>query len=95
MTVLKANSREARARWRDLLDHVYTGSGEVIIERNGKPVAVMISVEDYQSLRELLEELRASRMAFKTYQDWQDDPTTAIVYSDYRQQLIEEGLLDE
>ena len=50
MTAMTVKSREARSRWRELLDQVLTGN-DVLIERNGKPVAVMIPVADYEGLQ--------------------------------------------
>jgi len=55
-------SREAREKWRDVLDRVLRG-GDVIIERYGKPVAALISVQDYDELREEIDELRSIRSA--------------------------------
>ena len=60
-------SGEARARFRDLLDQVLSGKGDVIIERNGKNVAVMIPAEDYEQVREKLEAVRAVREATAIY----------------------------
>ena len=61
MGILTINSREARIKWRDLLDKVYAGSSDVVIERNGKPVAVLILVEDYEELKDELDDLRSAR----------------------------------
>ncbi len=62
MNVITMKSREAREKWRDVLDRVLRG-GDVIIERYGKPVAALISVQDYDELREEIDELRSIRSA--------------------------------
>ena len=51
-------------KWRDLLDQVFSGGPDVIIERNGKPMAVMISVVDYKDIQDELEDLRFSSSCF-------------------------------
>ena len=42
MNQLRINSREARTKWRDLLDIIQTESTEIIIERYGKPVGMLV-----------------------------------------------------
>ena len=46
MTAKTISSDQARAKWRELLDTDVTGS-HVIIERYGKPVAVLVPYQDY------------------------------------------------
>lgn len=46
MTAKTISSDQARAKWRELLDTAVTGS-HVIIERYGKPVAVLVPYQDY------------------------------------------------
>jgi len=89
------SSKEARARWRDLLDTVSGRKVEVIISRNKKPIVAMIAIEDYEVLREQLEELKAARRAEEAYRAWQQDDSLARPYSVIREELIAKGLLDE
>jgi prevent-host-death family protein len=70
-------SGEARTKWRDLLDQVLTEKGDVVIERNGKSVAVLIPAVDYEQIQETLEELRAAREASAAYEEWKGDPNVA------------------
>jgi prevent-host-death family protein len=77
MAISTINSGEARIRWRDLLDQVLAGKGDVLIERNGKSVAVMIPAVDYEQIRETLEELRAGREAAAAYAEWRNNPSVA------------------
>jgi prevent-host-death family protein len=67
MSLTKVKSGQARAKMRDLLDQVLAGKGDVIIERNGKDIAVMIPAADYVQIREKLESLRAVREASAPY----------------------------
>jgi len=45
------SAREARANFSDLLGLVYYTKEPVIVEKKGKPVAVVISTEDYERLQ--------------------------------------------
>jgi prevent-host-death family protein len=94
MTVMVIGSQEARSKWRDLLDDATAGKG-AIIERSGRPVAVLIPYEDYEAILEELEDMRAGRHAIEAYEEWERDPSTAIPYEEFRAQLVAEGLLDE
>jgi len=93
MSVLTINSREARSNFRSLLDRILAG-GDVVIERNGKAVAVLIPVEDYQDIQDELDDLRASRRAVALYESWKNDRAVARPLDDIEAELIEEGLLD-
>jgi prevent-host-death family protein len=62
-------SGEARAKFRDLLDYVLAGKGDVVIERNGKKVAVLIPAADYAEPRGASKGarvVRESQAAYKT-----------------------------
>lgn len=46
------SSRDARANFADLLGSVYYTHEAVIVEKKGKPVAVIISPAEYQAMQE-------------------------------------------
>ncbi len=46
------SSREARANFADLLGAVYYTGEAVVMEKKGKPVAVVISPTAYQAMQE-------------------------------------------
>ncbi len=48
MLTKRMSSREARDNFSDLLASVRYGGQPVIVERNGKPFAVLISPEEYE-----------------------------------------------
>ncbi|MBI4492305.1 MAG: type II toxin-antitoxin system Phd/YefM family antitoxin [Chloroflexi bacterium] len=50
------SAREARAHFSDLLGLVYYTKEPVIIEKKGRPFAVVISPEDYERLQKEREE---------------------------------------
>ena len=94
MTVAAINSREARAKWRDLLDTASKGE-DLIIERNGKPVVALIAYGDFEALQEELDDLRAGRRASVAHEAWKRDPSRGRPYSEIRAELVAEGLLRE
>lgn len=87
MPTLTVQSGEARAKFRDLLDNVLSGKGDVIIERNGKSVAVVIPAVDYEQIREELDEMRAVREAAAAYEEWKSDPSVARAWDDVDAEL--------
>ena len=52
MVVKHMSSRDARANFADLLGSVYYTNEAVIVEKKGKPVAVIISPAEYQAMQE-------------------------------------------
>jgi antitoxin YefM len=44
----------AKARFSELVDRVERQQGRVVVTRNGKPAAVLISADDLESLEETL-----------------------------------------
>jgi len=95
MTVTTIGSREARTKWRDLLDNMLAGTADVVIERHGQPVAAMIPYADFEALQDELDDLRAGRRAAEAYEEWKGDPATGRPYSEIRTELAAEGLLSE
>jgi len=87
--------RDARAKLRDVLDAAQSGQTDTIIERNGKPVAVVIPHADYLALKEELQDLRDARLALPELEAWRADPTLGRTYADIRAELVKDGLLDE
>ncbi|MBC8334949.1 MAG: type II toxin-antitoxin system prevent-host-death family antitoxin [Anaerolineales bacterium] len=85
----KIKSGEARAKWRDILDQVFAGK-DMLIERNGKEIAVMIPAVDYEQIRETLEEMRATREAAAAYKEWKTDPSLARAWDNVDAELNSE-----
>lgn len=92
MTTTTLGSRAARQKWRDLLDAVYAGDTDIVIERNSKPTAVLIPYEDYLALAEVLDDLRAARRVAEAQKISQQRGRS---YDDIRAELKSKGLLDE
>ncbi|MGC8612611.1 MAG: type II toxin-antitoxin system Phd/YefM family antitoxin, partial [Athalassotoga sp.] len=70
------SSKEVRQKWRTLLDDIYTGD-DVVVERNGKPVAVVIPYKDYAEIKTILEDKRVEKHANDVYEEWKRNPDTA------------------
>lgn len=77
MTITIIKSGEARLHWRDVLDQVFAGKGDVVVERSGKNVAVLIPAADYELIHEMLDELRSARQASTAYDEWKSEPSVA------------------
>ena len=88
------SSREARMKWRTVLDTVDRGTADVVIERYGKPIATIIPYADYEELSEYLEELRDVRFATAALDTYRKDPSSAQPWEEIEAELIAEGLLD-
>lgn len=52
MIVKTYGAEEVRAKMRDVLDDILASEAEAIIERNGKPTAVVISYKRWQQLEQ-------------------------------------------
>lgn len=68
---------QARETLSDLLGKVQHGREDVTIERHGKPVAVMISVEA-MAYYESLEDAELAKMGAAAYAEYLADPGKAI-----------------
>ncbi len=56
MSPRRMSAREARANFGDLLGLVYYTKEPIIVERKGRPFAVVISPEDYEVLKKQREQ---------------------------------------
>jgi prevent-host-death family protein len=88
--VKEISSRDARTQWREILDEIMTGSSDIAITRYGKPVAVMIPAEDYESVADHLEELRLGRIAEAAYSKYLANREDALPYEELRKDILEE-----
>jgi prevent-host-death family protein len=80
------NSETARLKLRDILDDVMTGGAESVIERHGKPTAVVIGYAQWQAYkRDLRERIAIGRAQF--------DAGEFVSGEELRTQLKAEGLL--
>lgn len=86
MIIKTYNSETARLKLRDILDDVMTGGAESVIERHGKPTAVVISYAQWQAYkRDLRDRIATARVQFEA-----GDYVTG---EQLRSQLKAEGLL--
>ena len=103
-------SDEARTHWRDLLDAVSAGKTNVVIERFGKPTAILVGVTEYETYQQALallqelvdqedpaaaEELLATLAAKQRVQEFLADPHAGESYAAFRRRMVAEGVLDE
>lgn len=72
---------QARENFSDLLGKVQHGGNDVTIERHGKPVAVMISVEA-MAYYEALEDAELAKLGAGAYAEYLADPSKAMSHED-------------
>lgn len=77
-----------------VVDAVYSG-GTVLLQEANKPVAAIISFEDYVALQQQLEDLHDARIADAAYERYLADPSSAISWEEAKDILRADGLLDE
>lgn len=53
MPIRTMKSEEARRGWRDMLDNVFMGGASFIIERNSKPLAILVNFDEWQRMKEI------------------------------------------
>ena len=56
MSVRNMSAKDARDNFTDLLGAVYYGNDQVVIEKKGRPFAVVINPEDYKKYQEAARE---------------------------------------
>ncbi|MCJ7566829.1 MAG: type II toxin-antitoxin system prevent-host-death family antitoxin [Anaerolineales bacterium] len=88
--IREVSSRDAREKWRDILDSIMKGDGDVAISRYGKPIAVLIPAKDYREIAEELDELRLARLAEDIYEGYLERQEVAESYDDVRVALLQE-----
>jgi prevent-host-death family protein len=88
-----ANSSDARHRWSQLLNEVSRNGTQVIVQKSGIPVAVIISASDFERLNQLeaeraarFEALHATREAFKEVPDDESEREVNRAFHEGRQQ---------
>jgi prevent-host-death family protein len=88
------DANEARRKLRGLLDAAHQGR-VTVIARFGKPVAAVISYEDYVAARDAIEEGRDIREAEAELEAYRRDPSSFRTLDDIEAEMREQGLLDE
>lgn len=95
MVTQTVNIRQLRAKLRQYIDRALSGN-DVLIERYGEPVAVLIPVEDYQQIQGELECLRSARQVEAEKETLMDDPQALrALYAEFGEQdrqLAQAGL---
>ena len=89
------DSNAARDNWHEILDAAMASDDHVVITRYGEPIAAVIAYEDFLAVQEALTDIQLERRAAIAYQEWKDDPSTAMSWEDFEAELIEEDLMDE
>lgn len=78
------SSDQARTKWRELLDNVIAGE-RIVIERYGKPVAVIMPFQDYEASRQPVNEVREETAVYQT-DEWQS--IKAAILAELKEELL-------
>lgn len=89
------NSREVHTKWDTVLESVVNEVTNIVVERDGERVAVMMSYEKFVAIMEELEDCRDGRLAMAELEAWKKDPSMAQSWEAIKIELIADGLLDE
>jgi prevent-host-death family protein len=78
--------REARNKLGELVERAKAGE-DVIVERYGQPVAVVIAYRDYLELLEELQDMRDAREAEEVLDAYYSDPSAFTTLEEYEARL--------
>ena len=90
--MIRYNSRDARMRWREILDTIFRRENDVLIERNGSPIAVIIPADDYETIRKVLEEYRDGLEAQTILEAWKSGQEGSRNIDDVIRELEQQSL---
>lgn len=88
MTIKTFKSDEARLKLRDILDDVFRGDTEVIIERYSKPTAVVVNYEQWRTLKRLQQQELLAK-AKQVSADIASGKTSTISHDDLKRLMLE------
>ncbi len=86
MTTIKMSSDEARSKWREVLDAAVAGN-QVVIERYGKPVAVIVPHSQYVQSPGQAEKVREETAVYQTG-NW--EAIKAELMDEIKRELLQE-----
>lgn len=80
--MVRIPASQAREKFAEILNEVAFGNERVVLHRHGKPVAVVVSVEDWRKLEELEDrtDLAAAKKALA-------DRTKAVAWKSVKEEL--------
>ena len=86
---------EARAKFASLLELSTNREEKVVITKSGEPVAVLLSLEEYESMTETIEVLSDSE-TYAALMDYLSDPnqetyTTEVILADLEARRVREA----
>lgn len=90
MDTVTVTSEQARLNWRNTIDAAYVGN-EVVIERYGKPVAVLINFDKWGEIARRVQELELLLLHHRRRTEMLEDPASVVTHEDLEQQLAAKG----
>jgi len=94
MMIEHFTSDEARSRWRDMVDIATIHGGRAIIERYGKPVAVVIGYVQMNALLQQIQELEAWKEAQLSNQRIESGQAQGVTLAQHEAKIQAQGATD-
>jgi prevent-host-death family protein len=76
---------DVRANWSELINQVFRGETEVVVEKSGIPVAAIVSTDDYEKLQRLKAQQKQDAALLKDLR---------AAFADQTPEQIEAGVTD-
>lgn len=92
MTIVTVTSEDAHLHWRETIDAAYVDKKSVVIERYSKPVAVLLSYEQWQATSQrlqLLKELELLHEVRKVKTQVAKGETSFTPHNDLKRLIVE------
>ncbi len=78
-----------RSNWSQLLNQVFRGETEVVVEKSGIPVAALVSAEDFQKLQQMKQQKKENLALLSEIRSAFKDQTPEQIQSAVTQAITE------
>jgi prevent-host-death family protein len=69
------NASDVRSHWSQLINNVFRGETEIVVEKSGIPVAAIVSTKDYEKLQLIKQRQKKDFLFLKELRDaFEDEP---------------------
>lgn len=86
------SAMEIRNRLGDLLSRILYRGERFVIERRGKPVAALISIEEYEALLPIMEDLEDVKRAEESIARYREHPEEFVDFDAYVTKRLARGV---
>lgn len=83
------NASDVRSNWSQLLNQVFRGETEVVVEKSGIPVAVLVSSQDYKTLQWIKKQREQDFVVIESMRASFKDQTTEQILEGVKKSIAE------